>query len=454
MRRLLQLIASISLLVAPGTLCAQEEAVAPQSGVEPTKDAPQPGGPPAPDQNQTTTPTSANPNLVNTEEAGESDNIVIPRKMARWNEYEGPHFTMRAGVGILYEFAGYSQDKQSKQQFTLDPDFKLRDFRFLLKGSFPSLKRNVTWSTGIMYDAPTSSWLFRETGVMFEVPKLWGYFFIGRTKEGFSLNKVMVGYAGWTIERFTMNDATVPILADGIKWLGYSPKHGFLWNLGWYTDVFSHSQSFSSYSNQAVARVAWLPIHSEAEGTLLHLGANFRYGTPENDQLQIRSRPEAFPAPYFVDTGKFAATATRMAGYEAYYRVGPWLLGSEYWFQLVSSPSTGNPVFRGGDIVTTWILTGETRPYNTVGGYFKAVTPSRPVFDGGPGAWELVLRFSSIDLNSGTLHGGKFWRFTPNLNWYLSREVRWSFTYGYGQLDRFDLRGNTQFFQTRLQLQF
>jgi Phosphate-selective porin O and P len=190
--------------------------------------------------------------------------------------------------------------------------------------------------------------------------------------------------------------------------------------LGDVGDVFSHSQSFSSYSNQAVARVAWLPIHSEAEGTLLHLGANFRYGTPENDQLQIRSRPEAFPGPYFVDTGKFEATATRMAGYEAYYRVGPWMLGSEYWFQLVSSRSTGNPVFRGGDIVTTWILTGETRPYNTVGGYFKAVTPSRPVFDGGPGAWELVLRFSSIDLNSGTLRGGKFWRFTPDLNWYLS----------------------------------
>ena len=113
MRPLFQLVALITLVVAPGTLCAQEEAVAPQSGVEPTKDAPQPGGPPTPDQNQTTTPTS--PNLVNTEEAGESDNIVIPRKMARWNEYEGPHFTMRAGVGLLYEFAGYSQDKQSKQ---------------------------------------------------------------------------------------------------------------------------------------------------------------------------------------------------------------------------------------------------------------------------------------------------------------------------------------------------
>ena len=29
-----------------------------------------------------------------------------------------------------------------------------------------------------------------------------------------------------------MNDATLPILADGIKWLGYVPKAHILWNLG------------------------------------------------------------------------------------------------------------------------------------------------------------------------------------------------------------------------------
>ena len=40
----------------------------------------------------------------------------------------------------------------------------------------------------------------------------------------------MVGYGGWTMERATISDASIPILADGIKWLGYSPKHKFLWN--------------------------------------------------------------------------------------------------------------------------------------------------------------------------------------------------------------------------------
>jgi phosphate-selective porin OprO/OprP len=40
------------------------------------------------------------------------------------------------------------------------------------------------------------------------------------------------------------------------------------------------------------------------------------------------------------------------------------------------------------------------------------------------------------------------------VNWYLSDNVRLEMAYGYGRLDRFSLQGNTQFFQTRLQLQF
>ncbi len=47
-----------------------------------------------------------------------------------------------------------------------------------------------------MYDGVTHSWFIRQTGVMVAVPKLWGNIFVGRSKEGFSLNKVMVGYDG------------------------------------------------------------------------------------------------------------------------------------------------------------------------------------------------------------------------------------------------------------------
>src|SRR5436190_4705874 len=97
---------------------------------------------------------------------------------------------------------------------------------------------------------------------------------------------------------------------------------------------------------------------------LLHLGVMARYGTVDNGQLTMRSRPEAFPAPYFVDTGKIAADHTRMIGWEAYFRPGSWLFGSEYWYSFVASPSTDNPMIQGGDLVQSWLVTGETRPYN------------------------------------------------------------------------------------------
>jgi phosphate-selective porin OprO and OprP len=392
-------------------------------------------------------------NLENTIAAGDSPDEPV-RNLVHWNEYHGPYFTMRAGGGLLLETAAFAQDTASKEQFVLSPAYRLRDFRFLLSGKlFPQLERSITWCAGIMYDATQHAWFVRQTGVQIAVPKLWGYIFIGRTKEGFSLERVMHGYDGWWMERSTMSDATIPLLADGFKWLGYTPKHHFLWNLGYYNDLISQGQSFSSYSSQEVARLVWLPIVSEKQDTVFHLGVNLRYGIPADHQLQLKSRPEAFPAPFFIDTGKFPADSTHSQGYEIYYRKNSLLFGSEYWWMNINSPSTGNPTVSGGDILGTWVITGETRPYNTIGGLFKDISPRKDIFDGGKGAVEVGLRFSNTDLNSKGIQGGKFKRLTPVVNWYLSDNIRLEFNYGYGWLDRFDLKGATQFFQSRVQFQ-
>jgi phosphate-selective porin OprO/OprP len=403
---------------------------------------------------QDTTQQPAEATLENTIDARE-DEAPPERSLVKWNEYQGPYFTMRVGAGLLIEYAAYAQDDNSKQQIKMHPDERLRDFRFVLGGKMlPKFTKRLTWSAGIMYDGPNHQWLMRQTGIMIAVPELWGNFFVGRTKEGFSLNKVMTGYDGWTMERSTMNDATIPILADGIKWLGYSPKHKFLWNVGYFNDAASVGQTFSTYGSQVVARFALLPILSDKEDKVLHVGVNFRWGKPYDNQIRLRSRPEAFPAPYFVDTGFIPSNSTRMVGYEAYYRPKRWLFGSEYWWAFVSSQPKNDPVFQGGDFVATYLFNDATRAYNTIGGYFRAVIPKRTVFQGGPGAWEAVLRYSHITLDNQNVRGGNFGRITPMVNWYLSDNVRLEMAYGYGRLDRFDLQGNTQFFQTRLQLQF
>jgi phosphate-selective porin OprO/OprP len=393
--------------------------------------------------------------VTTTIEAGESEAELPARRLVKWNEYQGPISSLSVGAGFLYDFALTAQNNSSIQQVgNLPLEDKLRDFRFLLKGRFRT-HRKVTWTMGLMFDDPSNAWLFRETGIMVEVPEISSHFFVGRTKEGYSLNKVMVGYAGWTMERFAFSDATIPILADGIKWLGYVPDAHVMWNLGGYAHLgLGSRQSFESYDHQIVGRVAWLPMQPESSTTVVHIGLEGRYGSVANGQLQLKARPEAFPEPFFINTGAFPADHTWMGGMEAYYRPGPWLVGAEYWFESVASPQTGNPLFHGGDIVATWIPTGEIRGYNTVGGFFKEVipAPAHSIFNGGSGAWELVLRQSYADLNGGSVSGGRFWRLTPQVNWYLSDMLRLEAAYGYSVLDRFGLTGTAQFFQMRLQV--
>ena len=62
-----------------------------------------------------------------------------------------------------------------------------------------------------------------------------------------------------------------------------------------------------------------------------------------------------------------------------------------------------------------------------------------------------MLRYSDVDLDAGTLRGGRFRRITPMVNWHLSDNVRLELAYGYGKLDRFDLSGTTRFFNMRMQ---
>ena len=393
------------------------------------------------------------PTIDTTIEAGEGDAEEPPvpkRRMVRWNQYDLRFTTFRFGGGFLMDAATYAQDDDSKAQVSMAPDIGLRDFRLIFKGHLKT-QRPLSWSLGYMYDAADDEWRFRQTGVMVGFPELSGNLFIGRTKEGYSLSKVNVGYHGWTMERSPALDAFVPILADGVKWLGYHPKSGIFYNLGYYGDWLSEHENFSSFDRQAVARVGWLPIRSESEGRLLHVAAMVRSGKPDEETIQVRSRPEAYLAPYFLDTGKFASEHARTTGIEVYYRSGPWLYGGEYNWEAVDPEGGRHAEFHAGDAVLAWIITGETRPYNAPGAFFEAVAPKRTVFEGGPGAWEAVFHFSYSDFDDGVLQGGKFWRFTPMVNWHMSDNLRLEFAYGYGTLDRFDLEGHTQFFQFRLQ---
>ncbi len=51
----------------------------------------------------------------------------------------------------------------------------------------------------------------------------------------------------------------------------------------------------------------------------------------------------------------------------------------EHFVQRVDATELPDPLFHGGDAVASLLITGETRKYNTAGGYFLAVSPRRTV---------------------------------------------------------------------------
>jgi len=371
------------------------------------------------------------------------------------NEFEGTYTTFRVGFGYILDYAGYSQSAEFRQQMDsagLEMKTKLetRDFRLMASGVFKT-KRSLAWKSGFMYDGDNKTWLLRETGITVGVPELHGHIFVGRTKEGYSMVKVMNGHFPWTAERQMALDV-IPILADGVKFYGMLPKSKLFWNLGYFNDVLSKGQSFSTYAWQLDARIGILPVYDKETNKVLHIAGNFRYGDPVNGKITLKSRPESNPAPQIINTGSFQADHSSHVGAEMYYSTGRVLIGSEVMMHQFNAASSEDHTFVGGDVVFTYLFTKTKRPYQAIGSMFSYVPVSKPVFKGGWGEWEGVLRFSVLDLNDGSIQGGRFWRITPMVNWYMSKVVRMEFVYGYGMLGRFHLDGAVQIFQARIQL--
>ncbi|MCU7549391.1 OprO/OprP family phosphate-selective porin [Chitinophagaceae bacterium LB-8] len=371
------------------------------------------------------------------------------------NEFEGAHSSFRIGLGYIHDFTTYAQSEVFKEQMdslklSLSPTFKLRDFRILGSGVLKT-KRPISWKFAYMWDGDKKIWMARETGLTIGVPELAGHIFIGRTKEGYSMIKVMNGHSGVTNERQMALDP-IPILADGIKWFGYLPKSRIFWNLGAFSDLTSKGQGFATYEWQFVARVGWMPVYDKADNKLIHIATNLRYGKPLNGKFTVKSRPESNPTPHLINTGEFQTDHSSSIGAEIFYSNNSLTLGSEVMVHNFYSEKFEDHKFYGGDFIASYFFTGAKRPYNTVGSIYGFVPVKKSVFKGGLGEIEGVLHASTFNLNDGSIQGGQFWRITPMVNWYLSKAIRLELIYGYGVLDRFQKKGAVHFFESRFQL--
>jgi phosphate-selective porin OprO/OprP len=174
---------------------------------------------------------------------------------------------------------------------------------------------------------------------------------------------------------------------------------------------------------RVATRGTFSPIHEE--GKVVHMGAAVDYWSPADRTARIRQRPESHVTDVrLVDTGSLGYIDDMTTfGAELAGVWGPLSLQGEYMQNDISRKEGGSPTFSGWYAYASYFLTGESRPYDYKTGTFGRVKPKRN-FPGGPGAWELAARYSSLDLQDADVQGGKEDDITLGLNWYLNPQVK------------------------------
>ncbi len=175
----------------------------------------------------------------------------------------------------------------------------------------------------------------------------------------------------------------------------------------------------------------------ELGGGTLHAGASVVYeNLMDNNTVRFRDRPEARDSKggslRLIDATVSEASSTLKAGFELLYINGPWSIEGEY-LQVTVNRDNGdnglngvngnngdNPTFSGFHIQTGYVLTGESRPYSK--GSVGTISPS-----GEKGAWELLVRYSYMDLNDAGFTGGEQSNITVGLNHYITSRLRFMF---------------------------
>jgi phosphate-selective porin OprO/OprP len=378
------------------------------------------------------------------------------RRLVSWNHYEGEWFSVRLGGVVMGDVAGYSQDAASVAQVgTLNTQTQLRNFRLTLSGdlNFPQPWSYVVTGEYQGFDHgsdKTGSETLELSELALTIPLSGiGRLAVGKFKAPISLDRLTSSSNLEFLERPALLDALLPSRNTGLMLSNTAVEERLTWSVGWFNSVFAGD---SSAANTVVARITGLPI--DTPDRLLHVGIAGRWAQAPNDKLEYKAHPEVNQAPHFLNTGSFSATDERDLDLELAWQQGPVFTTAEYLADWVNSSANGNPFFDGFYVSTAWMLTGERRRYNRAAGYFGAVSPDHPLFDGGLGAVEIAARYTWTDLNDQTIHGGRFSRASLGINWYASDNLRLEFNYGYGRLDRSGMTGVTNFFQARLQFVF
>ena len=290
------------------------------------------------------------------------------------------------------------------------------------------------------YDFQARAWLDNYLAV--ETPA--GRFRAGqfKTPVGWEDGNTSTG-ATLFLERALPEQAVHEGRRVGLEWQrGIASK--WLLQAAW----FAHGDLNADADGTTIAgRAVFTPVRRD--DSVVHLGVSASREERDGGTARVRARPEVALTPVrLVDTGTLQGVDhVDRVGAEAGWLRGPLLVQAEYLTLRAQHPAKSNFRSEGGYVTAAWLLTGEAHGY-------KGSGFSNPVPAHRWGAVELALRFSTLDLDDGSVTGGREHDWTLGLNWYLGQHFKLQANYIRAFSDRGDLHIDPRILALRAQIAF
>jgi phosphate-selective porin OprO/OprP len=360
--------------------------------------------------------------------------------------HDGEHFWIKPIVAIVGDYTWFGQDDPSVSQVGLQEDTpELRAGRFgVTVRSKDRLKLEFYATVDLQERRTREDKHFQLYDLQLRIPLGPVKLQIGKQKIPFAYELVGLSVLLPQQERILL--PFYPSRNIGVQFSGQLARGRMTWAAGWFNDWLETDVDRTDNASDYVGRVSGLAWVSPDNRDYLHLGLGLMHHGPDSGATRFAGRPESNVADKFTDTGDFPANHANQLSLEGLISRGPFSVLAERIEARVDAPESGDPKFWGAYVAASWMLTGESRPYNRVGGWAGGITPKRRL-----GAVEIVAKYSRVDLTDGLVDGGLLDKWHFGVNWWASAQWKVGLSYGLANLDKGGVRGKTDMVLFRFQ---
>ena len=378
------------------------------------------------------------------------------RLRGKWNDrfefrtYDGD-FRLVIGGRVENDYTAFEPDDPIEAMFgPIDGGGQFRRARLVTSAQ---LYENINFFS--QYDFSTGRARFASVFLGLKDMPVFHNVRIGQFEEPLGLER-LTSHRFTTFMERALTNAITPVRSTGIMLHDTTDDRMGTWWIGYFRESNSTGFSQGDGGDAVTGRLTRLLWYDEQCNQLLHIGGAVSHRTFLENSARFRNRPESDLAPRLVDTGDIPVDSTTLIAAEIAATCGPLLLQSEYIHNFTDALSGESLEFSAYYFNVSYFLTGEQRDYSRSNATFRRVIPNNnfawsDCYFKGCGAWELAARYSYVDLDDGTILGGRESNTTFGLNWYWNPNMRTMFNYVYA--DRNEI-GHLHIFQSRLQIDF